>query len=225
MRYLILLSALAGILNILLYRNSKLRFSAWCCQLLFILIVFGMRIIDIKRLPGIGMFESLLFFALFLTIVAVKLRDEDRIVIILSVIVTATLGFLPQKLYAIPQVMPALRSPLFALHVPIFFLAYAFLTRDFAKAISGKNPHFSNAVALFGIGILSGGIWAQLAWGSFWSWDPKETWALITWLLLMAGLHSSHLKFRKILAGLAFCAMIFTFIGIAWLFRGLHSYI
>ena len=79
------------------------------------------------------------------------------------------------------------------------------------------------------IGIISGGVWANEAWGSYWSWDPKETWALITWLVFAAYLHSRLSKSwqgRKpaILASLGFVIIWICYLGVNFLGKGLHSY-
>jgi cytochrome c-type biogenesis protein CcsB len=82
---------------------------------------------------------------------------------------------------------------------------------------------------LLTLGIITGSIWAQSAWGSYWSWDPKETWSLITWLLYAALLHArltAGWRGRKaaILAIVGFGAVLFTFLGVNLLLPGLHSY-
>jgi cytochrome c-type biogenesis protein CcsB len=82
---------------------------------------------------------------------------------------------------------------------------------------------------LLTVGIITGSIWAEYAWGSYWSWDPKETWSLITWLLYAALLHGRLTvgwRGRKaaILAIVGFCAILFTFLGVNLLLPGLHSY-
>ena len=79
------------------------------------------------------------------------------------------------------------------------------------------------------MGIITGSIWAEYAWGSYWSWDPKETWSLITWLLYAALLHGRLTvgwRGRKaaILAIVGFGAILFTFLGVNLLLPGLHSY-
>jgi cytochrome c-type biogenesis protein CcsB len=78
-------------------------------------------------------------------------------------------------------------------------------------------------------GIISGSIWANLAWGSWWSWDPKETWALMTWLTYAIYLHNRHaLKWpARPLAWFTVCAfplVLFTYVGVNYLLVGLHSY-
>jgi len=79
------------------------------------------------------------------------------------------------------------------------------------------------------IGIIAGGVWANEAWGSYWSWDPKETWALITWLVFAAYLHSRITKGWQgkktaILASLGFFVIWICYLGVNFLGKGLHSY-
>lgn len=82
---------------------------------------------------------------------------------------------------------------------------------------------------LLTIGIISGGVWANEAWGSYWSWDPKETWALITWLVFAAYLHSRITKGWQgkrpaILAAIGFVVVWVCYLGVNLLGKGLHSY-
>ena len=79
------------------------------------------------------------------------------------------------------------------------------------------------------IGIISGAVWANEAWGSYWSWDPKETWALITWLVFAIYLHSRLLKGWQgekaaILGSCGFFVIWICYLGVNFLGKGLHSY-
>ena len=79
------------------------------------------------------------------------------------------------------------------------------------------------------IGIISGGVWANEAWGTYWSWDPKETWALITWLIFATYLHARITKGWEgnrtaILGGLGFFVIWICYLGVNFLGKGLHSY-
>ncbi|MEW6410472.1 MAG: c-type cytochrome biogenesis protein CcsB [Nitrospirota bacterium] len=82
---------------------------------------------------------------------------------------------------------------------------------------------------LLSLGIITGAIWADSAWGSYWQWDPKETWSLITWLVYAIYLHS---RFRKgwrgkkiaVVSVIGFIAVIFTYLGVNLILSGLHSY-
>ena len=106
-----------------------------------------------------------------------------------------------------------------------------------------KNPEDSQLEALdyisyrlvaFGflmltVVILTGCVWAEQAWSSFWSWDPKETWALITWIIYAIYLHQRMRKGWQgkrmaIFAIIALVSVIFTFVGVNTLMSGLHSY-
>ncbi len=82
---------------------------------------------------------------------------------------------------------------------------------------------------LLTIGIVSGAVWANSAWGSYWSWDPKETWALITWLIYAVYLHARHMrgwhgKRAAWVAVVGFASVIVTYFGVNFLFGGQHSY-
>lgn len=82
---------------------------------------------------------------------------------------------------------------------------------------------------LLTIGIITGAVWANEAWGSYWSWDPKETWALITWLIFASYLHSRFTKSWKgkkpaILASIGFFVVWICYLGVNFLGKGLHSY-
>ena len=79
------------------------------------------------------------------------------------------------------------------------------------------------------IGIIAGAVWANEAWGSYWSWDPKETWALITWLVFAAYLHARIIKGWEgqrpaILASIGFFVVWICYLGVNFLGQGLHSY-
>ena len=79
------------------------------------------------------------------------------------------------------------------------------------------------------IGIIAGGVWANEAWGSYWSWDPKETWALITWIIFATYLHSRITKGWEgkktaILGTIGFFVIWICYLGVNFLGKGLHSY-
>ena len=79
------------------------------------------------------------------------------------------------------------------------------------------------------LGIITGSVWADLAWGAYWSWDPKETWSLITWLIYAALLHARTMKGWRgsrvaWLSIIGFGCVLFTYFGVNFLLGGLHSY-
>jgi cytochrome c-type biogenesis protein CcsB len=158
----------------------------------------------------------------------------------------------PQAARAPQPLLPALRSIWFQLHTITAALAYGafaaagglglmYIIRERVTSLFARLPTPEQidgftwrAVALgfpcLSLTILFGAIWAQVAWGSYWSWDPKETWALITWLVYLAFLHARALRGWRgrpiaALAIVGFLAVLFTFLGIGWLARrvGLES--
>ena len=116
--------------------------------------------------------------------------------------------------------MPALQSPWFIPHVTVYMFSYSLLGCAFLVGLVRlfrKSDDLFNAadtlvyigVAFLTFGMLSGAIWAKEAWGHFWSWDPKETWALVTWLVYLLYIHLR--LYRKGSAGLYCFLLIFAF--------------
>lgn len=161
---------------------------------------------------------------------------------------------LPKEILSLP---PALRSWWLPIHVTFAFLGDAIFALAFCAgvayliqerlvksrrggALSGRLPSLevldevnyralTIGFPLLTIGIVTGAVWAEYAWGSYWSWDPKETWSLITWLLYAALLHQRLTigwrgKKAAIMAIVGFGAVLFTFLGVNLLMEGLHTY-
>jgi cytochrome c-type biogenesis protein CcsB len=154
------------------------------------------------------------------------------------------------------NLMPALQSYWLQIHVATAMIAYsAFLIsfglaimtllRERVPALAARLPEerllgtwMSKAVAIGFVFetamLLTGSVWAQYAWGSYWSWDPKETWALITWLVYAFYLHARVVrgwKGRRLAwtAVVGFAVVLFTWFGVNWLtervrLSSLHSY-
>jgi cytochrome c-type biogenesis protein CcsB len=154
----------------------------------------------------------------------------------------------------INPLIPALKSNWLIAHVVTCFLGYAGFALAFGLSLTyfvkPKQPEksviFSRLpdeeiideltyqMVVFGflfltIGIITGAVWANSAWGKYWSWDPKETWSLITWfvyaiflhLRMMRGWHGRNLALVSIIG---FMAVLFTYFGVNFLLSGLHSY-
>lgn len=144
------------------------------------------------------------------------------------------------------QLLPVLRSPFFSLHISTIVTAYALLLaimvvgiialikpKDRARLEKLKSLSMSMlypAVALLAIGIFIGAIWANVSWGNYWSWDPKEVWALITLLVYAAPLHEKQWKtfnkplFFHVYCILAILSVIITYFGVNLLLGGIHAY-
>lgn len=105
-----------------------------------------------------------------------------------------------------------------------------FLNIDYLKNLDNLSYRLIGiGFSFLTIGILSGAVWANEAWGSYWSWDPKETWALITWITFAIYLHTRLVKGWQgqksaLLASLGFLILWVCYLGVNLLGKGLHSY-
>jgi cytochrome c-type biogenesis protein CcsB len=155
----------------------------------------------------------------------------------------------------ITPLMPALQSNWLTIHVTTCFFGYAAFAVSFGVSIlylikdkkSRRNEEGSKwlpsasildeinyksiviGFPMLTLGIVTGAAWANYAWGSYWSWDPKETWSLITWFVYAAFLHARFTRDwrgRKaaILSIVGFAAVLFTYFGVNYIISGLHSY-
>jgi cytochrome c-type biogenesis protein CcsB len=176
-----------------------------------------------------------------------------------AVLAMAYASFSPSIEAKIQPLVPALKSNWLIAHVITCFVGYAafavacgisiiYLVKQPSEASS--NPHPKGVLSLFpdsrqldelnyqlvifgflwlSIGIITGAVWANSAWGTYWSWDPKETWSLITWIIYAALLHARSLRGwrgRPVawLSLVGFACVLFTYFGVNFLLSGLHSY-
>lgn len=210
------------------------------------------------RIPLTNQYESMVVFAWAIALIylLIEMRYRNRTIgAFVAPLPFASLG-LGSLLFDtnIRPLVPALQSNWLTAHVITCFLGYAAFAVSFGvsvlyvfrEAISGKGrladllpsedmlDHLNyRAVAtgfpFLSVGIITGAIWADVAWGTYWSWDPKETWSLITWLVYAAFLHarlSRGWSGRRtaILSIAGFGATLFTYLGVNFLLSGLHSY-
>ena len=153
--------------------------------------------------------------------------------------------------------LPALQSIWLPIHAGVSIIAYGFLSLAFCgglmyllqerelkskkfgyffsrfpslDALDQLNNHCLTAGFVFlTLGIVTGSVWARQAWGTYWQWDPKETWSLITWFLYLVQLHQRLTvgwrgKRAAIMAIVGFAAVVFTLWGVTYLLGGVHSY-
>ncbi len=199
--------------------------------------------------PMSNMYESLSFFSWALVaayLIADLFLKISRLgfFVLLCNIAILVYAFSHDK--TMKPLMPALQSNWLLLHVSSCFLSYGAFAISFIAAAIYLFPGSKQELTLekldavmykailFGFplltfGVASGAIWANEAWGRYWSWDPKETWSLVTWLIYALYLHLRLMKAwgGKKLAWVAmtgFLSVIFTYIGVNYLMAGLHSY-
>ena len=211
-------AALCWILGSVLAFVSKKTWPAAAASLLgtAILVVFVVGMwVSLKRPPMRTMGETRLWYSLFLSLIGAVIYLSWRYKWILSYSTLMSLVFLAVNLFK-PEIhnrplMPALQSPWFVPHVIVYMFAYALLGAVTLYAIwlwirmsrlAGAKQKAPTSLEMkrcdilvrvgcsfLTFGIVMGALWAKEAWGDWWSWDPKETWALATWLGYLAYLH------------------------------------
>ena len=214
----------------------------------FLALTFGLalRWIISGNVPMSNGYESMLTVAWFVMLISILMQLRIRIVMVFGFLISGfflLVSHINQMDPAIGQMMPVLNSPLLSIHVSIIMMSYALLSLTFICGIMGicMRSHGEELQALsriflypalttMGFGIFIGAIWANVSWGNYWSWDSKETWALITFMIYAVVVHTQSLPvFRKplvyhIYITLAFLSIAMTYFGVNYFLTGMHSY-
>ena len=209
----------------------------------------------IGHIPLSNLYESLVFFTICTVgiYIFVEIKYKFKVGgVFVMLFPVLTLAF--AQLYTptrIEPLVPALQSNWLTAHVVTCFLSYAafavscgvsilYLLKmkfpdkfKFVPSLAVLDNLIYKSIAigfpLLSLGIITGAAWANYAWGSYWSWDPKETWSLITWFVYAAYLHARFThgwrgKKSAILSAIGFISVLFTYLGVNLLLSGLHSY-
>ena len=215
------------------------------------------RVIGAGRLPLTNNYEFATSFAWGLCLVSLVFILKYRFRALgafASPVMFLIIGYAAMQSREVHELMPALRSSWLGFHVSTAIVAYGsfgvsfvlsliFLLRDRMKEDSFLAKHVPEKEKLDMISyrsvslgllfltftILTGAIWAERAWGSYWSWDPKETWSLVTWIVYAIYL---HLRIRRgwsgraaaVFAVIGFICVMFTYLGVNTFLPGIHSY-
>jgi len=219
--------------------------------ILGIIVIIGFIVkvwIEIDRPPLRTLGETRLWYALFLSMVGVATFARWKFKWFLYYSLGLAIMFLIINIMH-PEnfdktLMPALQSPWFVPHVIVYMLSYALLGVSSLISIWGlyllKYRTFKSELldradnlvymgfALLTLGMLFGALWAKVAWGHYWSWDPKETWALLTWLCYLLYIHLRFKHKQKVatalwVLALAFIVMMICWVGINYLSVGINS--
>ena len=214
----------------------------------FLALTFGLalRWIISGNIPMSNGYESMLTVAWFVMLISILMQLRIRIVMVFGFLISGfflLVSHINQMDPAIGQMMPVLNSPLLSIHVSIIMMSYALLSLTFICGIMGISlrSHGEELQALsriflypalttMGFGIFIGAIWANVSWGNYWSWDSKETWALITFMIYAVVVHTQSLPvFHKplvyhIYITLAFLSIAMTYFGVNYFLTGMHSY-
>ena len=237
-----------------LYKPVRTVAVVWMSLLcVFLALVFILRWIAGGHVPMAGSFDSMNLLALNICIITLIMMQKYEMALPAGLLMTGIVLLVQMMGGSNPPIthlMPALSSPLLSLHVTVIMIAYALLFFIMLNGISAlivrvtqpTNTQFLErlrdismimlypAVALLAAGIFIGAVWANISWGNYWSWDPKEVWALITLLVYIAPLHSTLWKsfqkplFFHLYCILAFLSVLITYFGVNMLLGGMHSY-
>lgn len=218
----------------------------------------GLRTYIGGRLPFSNGFETMMLVAWCAMGIALIFSSKIKIVVTFGFLISgccllvAHLGMMNPK---ITPLVPVLSSPLLSIHVSIIMLAYTLLAfvalnslisiisvlivrkKDTSKVFQQleRNKIYSEiclypSLFFLGGGIFIGAVWANISWGRYWGWDPKEVWALITFLLYSLILHQKNIKCLShplsfhIFGLLAFLSVLMTYFGVNYFLGGMHSY-
>jgi len=240
----------------LIFKKDAVKKTAWWTSVggfALLTAYVAARGIVAGRLPLSNQFEFAVAFAWGVSLFHIVLRlwtKQDWISAVAlpaAFLILSYAALLPRE---ITEMMPALKSAWFGLHIGSAVFSYASFAvagcagvkylvslkkiRDEADERLVQLDYVIYKLVAFGflmltVVILSGCIWAEQAWSAFWTWDPKETWALITWIIYAIFLHQRMRKGWRgkkiaIFAVVAVVCVLFTFIGVNQLLPGLHSY-
>ncbi len=215
---------------------------AYTATILGLLVFFSFILsmwVSLGRPPLRTMGETRLWYSFFLPTAGLIVYSRWKYKWILSFSTILALVFICVNLFK-PEIhdktlMPALQSPWFAPHVIVYMFAYAVLGASavmavyllFIKKSAVADEEFiiiDNLVyvglSFLTIGMLFGALWAKEAWGHYWSWDPKETWAAITWLAYLVYVHYRQLPRHR--GRLALCMLIIAFVLLQMCWWGIN---
>lgn len=221
------------------------------CSLAYLVILMSLRGYISGYLPMATGYETMQFLtviSLIIALIPTKVFRQEHAMLMASLSLFVSL--MDESNPQLTQLMPVLHSPLLSIHVCIIMLSYALLGMCMIKAAEGivscyrhsATPEDAERIRLetlillypaefmLGIGIFIGAVWANVSWGEYWSWDPKETWALITFMIYAIPLHTSLVpatskaKTFHIYMLLAFLTVVMTYFGVNFFLTGMHSY-
>ncbi len=233
-------------------KNRQVKFLDYSLPVLlgisFCALTFGivLRWIISGYVPMSNGYESMLTVAWLVQLISLFMQFRIRILMVFGFLLSGfflLVSHINQMDPAIGQMMPVLNSPLLSIHVSIIMMSYALLSLTFICGLMGICLHSHReelqvlsrlflypALTALGFGIFIGAIWANVSWGKYWGWDPKEVWALITFMVYAAAAHTSSIPSMRrpmvyhVFMTLAFLTILMTYFGVNYFLGGMHSY-
>ena len=197
------------------------------------------------HIPLSNGYETMLFMAWVLLVLTIVLFRKFRFFLWIGPLAACCcllVAMMTGSGSQITPLMPVLQSPLLSVHVMMVMCAYAlfalqmmlgiysFWTSKLERITALSQLLLYPAIFLLTIGIFLGAVWANVSWGNYWSWDPKESWALITLMVYAIPLHKASIgvfnkpRFYHIYMISAFLAVLITYFGVNFVLGGMHSY-
>ena len=219
-----------------------------CILAVYLTAVLALRWYVSGHAPFAGSYSVMMIIAWLSAIVMTLTYRKFPLIQPLGFILSGFTMLMASMASANPQIthlMPVLQSPLLSIHVLSMMISYTLFGIVALNGIMGvivpkggpaeKLRDVSLAVLypavfLITFGTFLGAVWANISWGSYWGWDPKETWALVTILVYAVTLHSGSLKFMRNVrvfhwySIFAFVSVLFTYFGVNLILGGMHSY-
>lgn len=214
--------------------------------LLFQALGYGLRWYIGGRIPLSNGYETMQFLALATLLLACLLRRRFPFTLPFGFLLSGfalLVSYLGQMNPQITPLMPVLVSPWLSSHVSLIMMSYAlfaFLMLNGVLALCVRREALRlmllsrlllyPAVFFLGAGIFLGAIWANVSWGHYWSWDPKEVWALVTFMVYAVPFHAGSLSrlrkplFFHVYMMVAFLTVLMTYFGVNYVLGGMHSY-
>lgn len=223
-------------------RYRRVGFWTGIVLLLYLSFIYTLRWIVGGHMPLASGYETMLTLAWFA--VAVALLTTKRMPVMLPLGLTVCgaallVAMISSHNPAVGPLMPVLESRLLSVHVMLVMCSYALfaiITLNSGLALAGRGATDISrlllypALFLLGAGIFTGAIWADQSWGRYWGWDPKETWALITFLIYAVTFHDRSIpalrsnRFLNLYLIFSFLSVLMTYFGVNLFMGGLHSY-
>lgn len=232
--------------NGLLRRINRFLVVALYAAFLFQLFGYGLRWYVGGRIPLSNGYETMQFMALCTLVLACLFRRRFPFTVPFGFLLSGfalLVAHLGQMNPQITPLMPVLVSPWLSMHVSLIMMSYALFAFIMLNGILALciRRHERMLMLLsrlllypanffLGAGIFMGAVWANVSWGRYWAWDPKEVWALITFLVYGMAFHSKSLSaFRRplffhIYMIAAFLTVLMTYFGVNYVLGGMHSY-
>ncbi len=230
----------------LLRRINRFLVGALYAAFLFQLFGYGLRWYVGGRIPLSNGYETMQFMALCTLVLACLFRRRFPFTVPFGFLLSGfalLVAHLGQMNPQITPLMPVLVSPWLSMHVSLIMMSYALFAFIMLNGILALciRRHERMLMLLsrlllypanffLGAGIFMGAVWANVSWGRYWAWDPKEVWALITFLVYRMAFHSKSLSaFRRplffhIYMIAAFLTVLMTYFGVNYVLGGMHSY-